>query len=55
MELRDPIDGDLWALPCPLALDHTPPGDLTLAVHRETASIDTGCWLACRLPYRRAA
>ena len=25
---------DLWALPCPRALDHTPPGDWTLAFRR---------------------
>jgi D-aminopeptidase len=55
MELLDPIGEDLWALPCPRALDHTPPGDWTLAVQRETDSIDVGCWLARRLPYRRVA
>lgn len=55
MELLDPIGADLWALPCPRALDHTPPGDWTLAVHRETDSIDVGCWLARRLHYRRVA
>jgi D-aminopeptidase len=53
MELLEAIDGDLWALPCPRALDHTPPGDWTLAVHRATNTIDVGCWLARRLHYRR--
>jgi D-aminopeptidase len=55
MELLDPIGPDLWALPCPRALDHTPPGDWTLAVQRDTDTIDVGCWLARRLPYRRVS
>jgi D-aminopeptidase len=55
MESLDPIGPDLWALPCPRALDHTPPGDWTLAVQRETDAIDVGCWLARRLPYRRVS
>ena len=53
MELLDPIGPDLWALPCPRALDHTPPGDWTLAVNRDTDTIDVGCWLARRLSYAR--
>jgi D-aminopeptidase len=53
MELLDPIGVDLWALPCPRALDHTPPGDWTLAINRDTRTIDVGCWLARRLPYVR--
>lgn len=53
MELLDPIGPDLWALPCPRALDHTPPGDWTLAVRRDESMIDVGCWLARRLAYRR--
>jgi D-aminopeptidase len=32
MELLEPIGRDMLALPCPRALDHTPPGDWTLAV-----------------------
>jgi len=55
MELLDPIGLDLWALPCPRALDHTPPGDWTLAVQRDTGTIDVGCWLARRLPYCRTS
>jgi len=27
MELLDPVGPDVWALPCPRALDHTPSGD----------------------------
>jgi D-aminopeptidase len=55
MESLEPIGPDLWALPCPRALDHTPPGDWTLAVRRDTDGIDLGCWLARRLPYRRVS
>ncbi len=54
MEMLEPIGPDLWALPCPRALDHTPPGDWTLAVRREpdgVAGITVGCWLARGLSY----
>ena len=37
MELLDPVGADVWALPCPRALDHTPPGDWTLAFRRDAA------------------
>lgn len=57
MELLDPIGPDVWALPCPRALDHTPPGDWTLAFRRDTAGrvdgVQVGCWLARRLQYTR--
>lgn len=57
MELLDAVAVDLWTLPCPRALDHTPPGDWTLAVHREAdgppAAITVGCWLARNLRYER--
>jgi D-aminopeptidase len=57
MELLDPIGPDVWALPCPRALDQTPPGDWTLAVQRDNTgrpgSVEVGCWLARRLPYAR--
>ena len=57
MELLDPIGPDVWALPCPRALDHTPPGDWTLAIQRDqtgqAAGIEVGCWLARRLTYAR--
>ena len=59
MELLDPVAADLWTLPCPRALDHTPPGDWTLAVTRNAAGqatqITLGCWLARRLDYRKVA
>jgi D-aminopeptidase len=59
MELLEPIGGDLWALPCPRALDHTPPGDWTLAFHPDekggAASVTVGCWLARGLTYVRAS
>jgi D-aminopeptidase len=59
MELLAPIGRDVWALPCPRALDHTPPGDWTLAFQREASgrihSVEVGCWLARGLTYRRTA
>ena len=57
MELLEPIGPDLWALPCPRALDHTPPGDWTLDFRRDDAGrpieVEVGCWLARRLSYIR--
>jgi D-aminopeptidase len=57
MEMLEPIARDVWALPCPRALDHTPPGDWTLAFRRDGAGrvgdIRLGCWLARDLTYTR--
>jgi D-aminopeptidase len=57
MELLGPVGRDVWVLPCPRALDHTPPGDWTLAFRRDAAGrvtdVEVGCWLARRLPYLR--
>ncbi|MES2710570.1 MAG: aminopeptidase, partial [Pseudomonadota bacterium] len=58
MELLEPVGADLWMLPCPRALDHTPPGDWTLAFRRAEAggaveAVQVGCWLARGLEYRR--
>jgi D-aminopeptidase len=57
MEILDPIGKDVWALPCPRALDHTPPGDWTLAIKRDPTGTPThlqlGCWLARNLTYTR--
>lgn len=57
MELLEPIGPDLWTLPCPRALDHTPPGDWTLAFRRDgngrVVDVEVGCWLARRLIYNR--
>jgi D-aminopeptidase len=57
METLNPIAAELWTLPCPRALDHTPPGDWTLHVSRDGAnrvtSIQVGCWLARNLIYER--
>src|SRR4051794_19722307 len=39
MEQLEPIGLDVWALPCPRALDHTPPGDWTLAFRREGGAV----------------
>lgn len=55
MEMLDPVGPDAWALPCPCALDHTRPGDWTLALRRNqtgwVAGVEVGCWLARGLPY----
>ncbi|HLJ59498.1 MAG TPA: D-aminopeptidase [bacterium] len=57
MEMLDLVGPDIWALPCPRALDHRPPGDWTLAFRRNGAgrvtSVEVGCWLARHLPYLR--
>jgi len=59
MEMLDPVGPDVWTLPCHRALDHTPPGDWTLAFRRGQAGrvegVDVGCWLARRIPYERVA
>jgi len=58
MEQLERVAADLWVLPCPRALDHTPPGDWTLALRRGASgavdSIELGCWLARRLVYARS-
>ena len=54
MECLDPVGPDVWTLPCPRALDHTPPGDWTISVRRDGASVaglTVGCWLARNLSY----
>jgi D-aminopeptidase len=57
METLGPVGADVWVLPCPRALDHTPPGDWTLAFRRDganrVAGVEVGCWLARRLNYER--
>jgi D-aminopeptidase len=57
METFGAIGPDVWVLPCPRALDHTPPGDWTLAFRRDDAGkvvgVEVGCWLARRLHYMR--
>jgi D-aminopeptidase len=54
MELLDPIAANVWALPCPRALDHTPPGDWTLRITGND-TIEVGCWLARGLTYSKEA
>jgi D-aminopeptidase len=58
MELLELLGPDVWLLPCPRALDHTPPGDWTLSLRRDdegrVAEIDLGCWLARKLAYTRS-
>ena len=57
MEMLGHVGADVWVLPCPRALDHTPPGDWTLAFRREESGpvtgVTVGCWLARRLSYAR--
>ncbi len=53
MEMLEPVGPGVWTLPCPRALDHTPPGDWTLAFQGD-GSVRVGCWLARGLGYRRA-
>ncbi|MXV45270.1 D-aminopeptidase [Saccharibacter sp. 17.LH.SD] len=56
MERLTEIGRDLWIFPCPRALDHTAPGDWTLAFKREGGHIRhvrVGCWLARNLIYER--
>jgi D-aminopeptidase len=59
METLDPIGADVWTMPCRRALDHTPPGEWTLAFRRDAGDrvtgVDVGCWLARRLPYVRVS
>ena len=59
MELLEPVGRDVLTLPCWRALDHTPPGDWTLAFRRDAAGrprgVTVGCWLARGLPYERVA
>jgi D-aminopeptidase len=57
MEALGLVAADVWVLPCPRALDHTPPGDWTLAFRRDPTGaitgVQVGCWLARRLDYQR--
>ena len=57
MEALEPAGPDVWLLPCPRALDHSPPGNWTLIFRRDekggVSGVDLGCWLAPRLNYRR--
>ncbi len=59
MELLNPVGHDIWTLPCHRALDHTPPGDWTLAFRRgadgRSDSVQVGCWLARGLVYERVS
>jgi D-aminopeptidase len=58
MEILEALGPDIWLLPCPRALDHTPPGDWTLSLRRDggggVSEIELGCWLARKLIYTRA-
>lgn len=58
MELLEPLGPDVWLLPCPRSLDHSPPGDWTLSLRRDgrgrVPAIELGCWLARKLIYTPA-
>ena len=57
MELLGQVAADIFTLPCPRALDHTPPGDWTLSFRRgdtgKPTRVEVGCWLARGLVYDR--
>jgi D-aminopeptidase len=57
MERLTRIAADVWSIPCPRALDHTPPGDWTVRIMRDgagkPAGLTLGCWLARNLLYRK--
>ena len=59
MEMLEPLGPDVWTLPCHRALDHSPPGDWTLAFRRGQAGriegVEVGCWLARHIPYELVA
>ena len=52
-----PYATDIWLLPCPRALDFSPPGDWTVHVKRDGAGratgLEIGCWLARRIAFTR--
>jgi D-aminopeptidase len=50
------VGEDLWRLPMPRALDHSPPGDWTIQFVRGDGAIiaaEIGCWLARRVTFTR--
>lgn len=59
MEYLEPVGADVWVLPCHRALDHTAPGDWTLAFRRDpdgtVVGVTLGCWLARGLDYPKVA
>eukprot|EP01037_Dinobryon_pediforme_P005269 gene5269-5322_t len=51
-----PVAPDLWRLPMPRALDHSPPGDWTIRFVREAGKVisaEIGCWLARRVSFTK--
>lgn len=54
-----PVGPDLWRLPMPRALDHSPPGDWTVEFARDAdgrvVRVSIGCWLARRVVFERVA
>ncbi|MDE2576962.1 MAG: D-aminopeptidase [Rhodospirillales bacterium] len=58
MQALQPLGRDLWALPCPRALDYSAPGDWTLKFERgaggRVTGVQVGCWLARRVAFAAA-
>jgi D-aminopeptidase len=53
MQALVPFAPDTWLLPCPRALDHSPPGDWTLRFRSDGSVVDVGCWLARNIVFER--
>jgi D-aminopeptidase len=57
MQSMIPAGPDVWRLPMPRALDHSPPGDWTIRFQRDAggriARAMVGCWLARNLEFVR--
>ena len=56
MQPMVPVGEDLWRLPMPRALDHSPPGDWTVRFVRgdgAVIAVEIGCWLARRMLFTR--
>ncbi len=53
MQALQPFGRDTWLLPCPRALDYSPPGDWTLRFRPDGSGVRIGCWLARGLDFER--
>ena len=53
MQAIVPFGRDTWLLPCPRALDHSPPGDWTLRFRPDGSAVEIGCWLARNVVFER--
>ena len=55
MQALVPFGPDTWLLPCPRALDHSPPGDWTLRFRPDGSAVQVGCWLARNMVFERVS